>query len=78
MLLAAIAVAGDSLELDAPESELIAAHPQSNKFTSALPQKNGPVEVTVSFDLRDIDHIDDEAENFEFTGVLKQSWHDPR
>ena len=57
---------------------MITAHTQSNKFTSALPEKNSPVEVTVSFDLRDINHIDDEAETFEFTGVMKLSWHDPR
>jgi len=45
---------------------------------SALPQGKGPVEVTVSFELRDVDHIDDDAETFEFTGVLNLSWHDPR
>ena len=44
----------------------------------SLPQKDGPIEVTVSFELRDINNIDDEAETVEFTGVLKLSWHDPR
>ena len=74
MLMATVAAAaGNAQALPAPESEL-----NSNKFISALPQQDGPVEVTVSFDLRDIDHLDDEAETFEFTGVMKLSWHDPR
>jgi hypothetical protein len=50
----------------------------ANEFAGGPPQKNGPVEVIISFDLREIDHIDDDAETFEFTGVLKVSWHDPR
>jgi hypothetical protein len=58
--------------------ELTPGHEQSNSFLSALPQRNGPVEVTVSFELRDINNIDDEAETVEFTGVIKLSWHDPR
>jgi hypothetical protein len=47
-------------------------------FLAGPPQGDGPVKVTVNFDLREIDHIDDDEENFEFTGVLKLSWHDPR
>ncbi len=74
-LMAATAVAGNDLALVTPESELTSAQTQSNEFPSSLPQVSGPVEVTVSFDLRDIDHIDDEAETFEFTGVIKLSWH---
>ena len=77
-LMAATAVAGNALALVTPESELTTTHTQNSKSISAPPQVNGPVEVTVSFDLRDIDHIDDEAETFEFTGVIKLSWHDPR
>jgi hypothetical protein len=77
-LMTATAVAGNALALDPPESELTTAHTLRNVFKSALPQVEGPVEVTVSFELRDIDHIDDEAETFEFTGVIKLSWHDPR
>jgi hypothetical protein len=76
MLMASVAAAGNAPALPAPESVLSATH--SNKFISALPQQDGPVEVTVSFDLRNIDHLDDEAETFEFTGVMKLSWHDPR
>jgi hypothetical protein len=77
-LMASTAVAGNALAVDTPESELSTAHTLSNEFRSAPPQVKGPVEVTVSFELRDIDHIDDEAETFEFTGVIKLSWHDPR
>ncbi len=78
ILMAATTLPGNALALVTPESELTDTHTQSNKFMGGLPQTKGPVEVTVSFDLRDIDHIDDEAETFEFTGVLKLSWHDPR
>lgn len=45
---------------------------------NALPDSERPVVVTASFELRDINYVDDEAETFEFTGVLKLSWHDPR
>jgi hypothetical protein len=76
--LMASTVPGSALALVTPESELTTTHTQSNKFMSALPQGKDPVEVTVSFELRDVDHIDDESETIEFTGVLKLSWHDPR
>jgi len=76
-LIAATAVPVNVFALVIPESELATTHTQSNEFLGALPQEKGPVEVTVSFELRDVDHIDDEAETFEFTGVLKISWHDP-
>jgi hypothetical protein len=77
-LMAATTAPGNALALEISESGTIAAHTQSNKFMSALPQGKGPVEVTVSFELRDVDNVDDDAETFEFTGVLKLSWHDPR
>ena len=77
-LMAATTVAGNASTLDASEPALTNAHTLSNEFISAPPQTEGPLEVTVSFELRDIDHIDDEAETFEFTGVIKLSWHDPR
>ena len=70
--------AGEALAPVTAESELTIGHAQSNGFMNSLPQKSGPVEVTVSFELRDINNIDDEAETVEFTGVMKLSWHDPR
>lgn len=76
MLMTAVAAAANNLALPDPEALLTGTN--SNKFISSLPQQDGPVEVTVSFDLRDIDHLDDEAETFEFTGVMKLSWRDPR
>ncbi len=45
---------------------------------NALPEEEMPFIVTASFELRDINVIDDEAETFDFTGILKLSWHDPR
>jgi hypothetical protein len=38
----------------------------------------GPVVVLAGFDLRDINEIDDEAETFEFEGVLTLEWRDVR
>jgi hypothetical protein len=42
------------------------------------PGDGGPVVVRAGFDLRDINEIDDEAENFEFEGVLTLEWNDER
>lgn len=42
------------------------------------PTDNGPVVVRTRFDLHNINEINDEAETFEFTGVLTLQWHDPR
>ncbi len=47
----------------------------------SLPQAERPGEpvvVRVAFDLHDINQIDDEAETFEFDGVLTLEWHDAR
>ena len=77
-LMAATFIPGVVSAVVTAEPELTTSHAQSNKFMSALPQENDPVVVTVSFELRDINHIDDETETVEFTGVLKLSWHDPR
>jgi hypothetical protein len=43
-----------------------------------LPTRSGPVEVRASFHLLDLQHIDDEAETFEFSGILTLVWKDPR
>jgi hypothetical protein len=77
-LMAVTTSSGNALARVTPESELTTTHTQSNKFMGGLPQKKGPVEVTVSFELRDINYINDEDETVELTGVLKTSWHDPR
>ncbi len=37
-----------------------------------------PLVVEVRFDLHDINRIDDEAETFEFSGVMTSVWRDPR
>ena len=42
------------------------------------PPSDGPVVVQVSFQLQDVDGIDDEEEEFGFTGVLTLIWLDPR
>jgi hypothetical protein len=43
-----------------------------------LPPSNGPVRIKTSFNLHNINNIDDENETFEFTGVLVLTWHDKR
>jgi hypothetical protein len=47
-------------------------------FLLGPPKDDGPVVVRASFQVRDINDIDDEAETFEFGGVLKLTWHDER
>ena len=42
------------------------------------PREGGPVVVRAGFDLQDINEIDDEAETFEFEGVLTLEWRDER
>ena len=42
------------------------------------PREGAPVVVRAGFDLRDINEIDDEAETFEFQGVLTLTWSDER
>jgi len=47
-------------------------------FLLGPPKGDGPVVVRASFQLRDINNIDDEAETFEFSGVLELTWRDER
>ena len=58
--------------------ELLSTQENSSDFLNALPQEPVPLVITAGFELRDINFIDDEAETFNFTGVLTLSWHDPR
>jgi len=60
------------------DQEFSSTQENSNDFLNALPQEAVPLIITASFALRDINFVDDEAETFDFTGVLKFSWHDPR
>ncbi len=47
-------------------------------FLLGPPAQAGPVVVEARFELRDINDIDDEAETFEFVGVMTLTWKDPR
>ena len=47
-------------------------------FLTDPPKHEGPVVVRASFHLRDLNDIDDEAEIFEFEGVLTLRWQDER
>jgi hypothetical protein len=42
------------------------------------PKGKGPVVVRAAFHLRDIERIEEEAETFQFSGVLTLVWRDPR
>lgn len=55
-------------------AQILAAQPD----VFAPPPGDGPVVVRASFYLQDIDEIDDEAETFEFSGVLTLVWRDKR
>ena len=50
----------------------------SEPLLLAPPGEAAPVVVRASFDLYDINEINDEMETFEFTGVLTLKWNDPR
>ena len=51
---------------------------RGESFLLATPEEVRPVVVRVSFKFHDINEINDEAETFNFSGVLKLRWHDPR
>lgn len=42
------------------------------------PSAGGPVLVEASFDLGDLNRLDEENETFDFTGILTLRWKDPR
>ena len=55
--------------------------PHAGTSQSALlspPANGGPVVVRAAFYLQDINEIDEEAETFEFTGILTLTWQDRR
>lgn len=58
--------------------QIATAQPDTEPFLLGPPKDDGPVVVRASFQVRDINDIDDEAETFEFDGVLKLTWHDER
>ena len=47
-------------------------------FILGPPKTGGPAIVRASFQLRDLNDVDEEAETFEFEGVLTLSWRDER
>jgi hypothetical protein len=52
--------------------------PAGERHLLGPPIGEGPVVVRAHFRLRGINQIDDEAENFDFTGVLTLQWKDDR
>ncbi len=47
-------------------------------FLLAPPEEVRPIVVRASFKFHDINEINDETETFDFSGVLKLKWRDPR
>jgi len=58
--------------------QIATAQPATERFLLGPPKDDGPVVVRAGFRLRDINDIDDEAEAFEFEGVLTLTWQDRR
>lgn len=50
----------------------------STAFVLGPPKDDRPVVVRTSFDVREINEINEEKETFEFTGVLRLRWRDKR
>jgi len=50
----------------------------STAFVLGPPKDDGPVVVRASFEVQEINEINEEEETFEFTGVLTLKWHDKR
>ena len=62
----------------AQPSNVPAQSATGDPFLLNLPTEDGPVVVRASFEVHDINAINDEKETFEFTGVLTLKWHDKR
>jgi len=63
---------------DSPPDREPASAAANDPFVLGPPTDGGPVVVRAAFHVRDINEINDEAEIFEFEGVLKLTWHDDR
>ncbi len=50
----------------------------NSAFVLGPPAEDGPVVVEASFEVNEINAINDESETFEFTGVLTLKWRDKR
>jgi hypothetical protein len=60
-----------------PDSDS-ARTPTSDSWLLGPPKADGPVVVRANFKFHEINAINDEAETFEFTGVLTLRWRDKR
>jgi len=73
------ALLGAPLAADASPSQ-VPADPRAAALEALTlpPTDGGPVRVRARFHLHDINEIDDDAEVFQFTGVMTLVWKDPR
>ena len=77
-MLAVLAAAGMMQTLAAGTVDDAGGKSSEETFLLGPPYPGGPVVVQARFELRDINEINEEAESFEFTGVLTLKWRDPR
>ena len=63
---------------DGSDSDTPAVSPLTQTVLLTPPRSQGPVVVRAGFQLLDINGIDDQAETFEFSGILKLQWRDER
>ncbi len=71
-LMLAVCAANPCAELAKP-----AQLPDDHHADLSIPGQH-PIEVAASFYLQDINEVNEESETFQFTGVLKLEWQDPR
>ncbi len=71
-------VFGGILEAQNPSPSNAPSSPFSQTALLTLPPSDGPVVVQAGFQLLDINQIEDQAETFEFSGILTLRWKDSR
>jgi len=68
-------LAAQTSDEQGPASPVAATSPT---YFLGPPNDDGPTVVSAAFHLQDIDEINDDAETFQFTGVLSLTWQDKR
>lgn len=71
-------LAGGFLRAQPAPAPTGAAHPPSQTALLTPPPSDGPVVVQAGFQLLDLNEIEDQAETFEFSGILTLRWKDTR
>ena len=67
-----------SLQADEPQSLGTPPSTEGQAQLLGLPDSEGPLSVTATFQVMDINEVNDEEETFEFSGILRLTWLDER